>query len=147
MNDTYQDLEGYNINMPEWFQENKKLTIAIDFDGTIVTHAYPKLGIDMGGLKVLHKIQERGHNIILFTMRSGNELKEAVEYLNQNGIKLFGINSNQTQGSWTNSPKVYANIYIDDAALGIPLLWDNTTQRPYVDWKEVQFLLEIQNVI
>lgn len=126
---------------------DKKLTIAIDFDGTIVTHAFPKLGIDMGALKVLHKIQQRGHNIILFTMRSGKLLGEAIDYLERNGITLFGINRNHTQDSWTTSQKVYAHVYIDDAALGVPLLWDHVTQRPYVDWEEVQFLLENQNII
>jgi hypothetical protein len=51
---------------------------------------------------------------------------------------LFGINENPTQKSWTASPKVYAHIYIDDAALGCPLTTDSFVTKPYVDWSEVE---------
>lgn len=137
----------YTIYMDEYFQPEKKLTIAVDFDGTIVTHKYPKIGRDIGAIPILRKIQENGHDIILYTMRSGEELWDAVRYLNDKGITLFGINRNHKQDSWTTSPKIYAHVYIDDAALGTPLLWDEDSKRPYVNWNSIEHLLIDRNII
>ena len=70
-------------------------------------------------------------------MRSGKTLEEAVQWFKDNEIQLYGINENPSQKSWTNSPKVYANIYIDDAAIGVPLVDYNSNlwpHRPYVCW-------------
>ena len=108
--------------------------IAIDFDGTIVNHEYPQLGSPVpGAIDWMHKFMENNIHIILYTMRSGKYLDEAVEYLEDNGIVLFGKNRNKNQYSWTKSPKIYANAYIDDAAVGCPLIYVEG-QRPYVDW-------------
>lgn len=72
-------------------------------------------------------------------MRSGDELADAIKWFIDNDIPLFGINENPTQKSWTASPKVYANLYIDDAALGCPLTTDNFfIVKPYVNWREVE---------
>ncbi len=49
------------------------MIIAIDFDGTCVTHAFPKIGKDIGSVPVLKALTEQGHKIILFTMRSDVE--------------------------------------------------------------------------
>ena len=122
------------------------MIIAIDFDGTCVSHEYPKIGKDIGAIPVLKKIVKSGNNIILYTMRSGIGLEEAVEWFKKNEIPLYGINKNPSQASWTSSPKVYAHMYIDDAALGIPLV-DPLNKRPYVDWKEVEIILKEKGVI
>lgn len=114
------------------------MDIAIDFDGTVVTHEYPKIGKDIGAVPILKKLIENGHNLVLFTMRSGKELNDAVKWFKDNDIELYGVNENPTQRKWTASPKVYAQLYIDDAALGIPLILGN---RPYVDWKIVEQML------
>lgn len=128
---------------------NKSKLIAIDFDGTCVTHEYPKVGKDIGAVPVLKAIVESGNQIILWTMRSGKELQDAVEWFRVNEIPLHGINENPTQKSWTQSPKAYAQLYIDDAALGCPLRQDYKDDpdtrfndvvfdgRPYVDWNKV----------
>ena len=117
--------------------------IAIDFDGTCVTHDYPRIGKDIGAVTVLKRLVEAGHKLILNTMRSGKELQDAIDWFNENGIELYGANENPTQKRWTQSPKVYAHLYIDDAALGCPLKLDsNLSDRPFVDWKAVSFLLE-----
>lgn len=132
------------------------MIVAIDFDGTCVKHEYPHVGGDIGAQSVLRKLVEEGHQLILFTMRSGKELKDAVSWFESNSIPLYGINENPTQKSWTTSPKAYAQLYIDDAALGIPLNVDvvmegfeNLKQvgRPYVDWSEVEKLLEEKDII
>ena len=122
--------------------------IAIDFDGTCVTHDYPRIGKDIGAVTVLKRLVEAGHKLILNTMRSGKELQDAIDWFNENGIELYGANENPTQKSWTNSPKVYAHLYIDDAALGCPLKMDlNLSNRPFVDWEVVSFLLEDNAII
>lgn len=116
------------------------MTIAIDFDGTIVTHRYPEIGEPVkGAVPVIKELIENGHRIILFTMRSGKYLTEAIKYLKAESIDLFGINHNPEQDDWTSSPKAYAQLYIDDAALGCPLIYpDNHPGRPFVDWKLVR---------
>ena len=114
------------------------MIIAIDFDGTIVKHKYPKLGDPVpGAIEWMRRFTALGAKIILYTMRSGKELNEAVNFLNDNYIDLWGINKNPTQTAWTTSPKAYANVYIDDAAFGCPLMVEEGENRPYVDWDYV----------
>src|ERR1700690_3286381 len=104
------------------------MKIAIDFDGTIVKHKYPKIGDPVpDAIEWIRKFQEAGAKIILYTMRSDggeypNTLKDAVKYLEIYGIKLFGVNRDPEQDSWTSSHKCYANLFIDDAAFGCQLL-------------------------
>jgi len=114
------------------------LYIAIDFDGTCVTHEYPYLGQDVGAAPVLRELAEQGHNLILHTMRSGKLEKEAVQWFKDNGIPLYAVNAKPTQKKWTKSPKVHADVYIDDSALGCPLIHSATTSRPDVDWVKVR---------
>ena len=148
------------------------MIIAIDFDGTCVTHEFPKVGKDIGAAPVLKELIENGHQLILFTMRSdvvnptgegnelhlesGNYLTDAVNWFKENEIPLYGIQSNPTQHTWTTSPKAYAQLYIDDAALGCPLLHgefaDNGEKylrylRPHVDWFEVKDYLLANGII
>jgi len=120
----------------------KNLIIAVDFDGTCVTHEYPNVGKEIGAPQVLKKITDAGHKIILFTMRSGKELQDAVNWFKQNNIPLFGVNENPTQHTWTASPKPYAHMYIDDAAFGCPLIFnDEISPRGYVNWQIVESTL------
>lgn len=128
------------------------MIIAVDFDGTCVTHEYPGIGRDIGAAPVLRALVAQGHHLILWTMRSGKTLADAVEWFNSNEIPLFGVNHNENQSSWTDSPKVYAQLYIDDAAFGAPLiqglerrvasrtaeLAEFLRERPYINWKIVR---------
>ena len=115
----------------------KNRIVSVDFDGTCVTHEYPNIGRDIGAGVVLRKLVASGNKIILHTMRSGDHLLDAVRWFRKNGINLYGINENPDQHSWTSSPKPYAHIYIDDAALGCPLKSDeiNHNGRPFCDWE------------
>jgi len=117
--------------------------ICIDFDGTIVTHEYPKIGKPVkGAIEVMKELHDCGHKLILLTMRGGNELIYAVEYCRKNGIEFFAVNENPTQNRWTDSKKVYGNIYIDDAAIGCPLITpDDFISRDYIDWDKVRVML------
>lgn len=124
----------------------KKLTgiiIGLDFDGTVTTHDYPHIGKPLPHcIETLKKIRAEGGRICLNTMRSGKELDEAVQYLKDNGIDLMGVNCNPEQKSWTDSTKVYAQIYIDDAALGCPVKFDpSMSNRKFVDWEWVDRIL------
>lgn len=119
--------------------ELKKLIVAVDFDGTCVTHEYPEVGKEIGAVPVLRRLVWSGAKLILWTMRSGSKLVDAVEWFKRNGIELYGIQRNPTQDSWTDSPKAYAKVYIDDAALGCPLIArKEISERPFVDWLEVE---------
>lgn len=136
--------------------------IAIDFDGTCVTHEFPRVGADIGAVPVLKALTDAGHKLILFTMRSdvetptsadpdihpvgGQYLTDAVNWFHANGIPLWGIQTNPEQSSWTHSPKAYAQLYIDDAALGCPLIYKSGS-RPYVDWVAVYRMLNEMGLI
>lgn len=118
-----------------------QVVIAVDFDGTCVTHDYPYIGSDIGAVPVLRELVDAGYNLVLNTMRSGRLEKDAVKWFKENNIPLYGVNCNPDQKSWTSSPKVFADLYIDDAALGIPLKTSPTSTRPFVDWVAVRELL------
>lgn len=112
--------------------------IAIDFDGTVVDHRYPDVGPTLpGAVEKIKEISARGVKIILWTMRSGKELADAVKWYADNGIPLFGVNENPEQKSWTQSPKAYAHLYIDDAAFGAPLFQTAEMKRPGINWELV----------
>jgi len=117
------------------------MIIAIDFDGTCVDHRYPLVGPDLPHAEqVIQKIS-RDHKIILWTMRSGKELQDAVQWFVERSIPLFGINRNPEQDSWTSSPKAYAQVYIGDDALGAPIIHYDWMVRPGIDWMAVENIL------
>lgn len=111
--------------------------IAVDFDGTCVTHKFPLMGREVGAAPVLRRFVQEGARIILWTMRSGSHLRAAEQWFSMHRIPLFGVNRNPEQ-DWTDSPKAYAHLYIDDAALGAPLRPGLPGERPFVDWVAVQ---------
>lgn len=125
------------------------MIIAVDFDGTCVTHDYPNIGKDIGSVPILKELS-KNHKLILYTMRSSKNgtLQEAIDWFVENDIPLFGIQKNPSQKIWTDSPKAYAEIYIDDAALGCPLIEDLTlSDRPFVDWKIVKKILMDRKIL
>jgi len=139
------------------------MKIAVDFDGTCVTHEFPFIGKDIGAAPILEELVRQEHQIILNTMRcdqstqptsknpdikniAGNHLSEAVKWFETNSIPLYGINNNPEQSSWTTSPKIYAELYIDDAALGCPLVYPSG-KRPYVDWAQVYKILKLNGIL
>jgi hypothetical protein len=97
------------------------MNIAIDFDGTIVEHAYPAIGKEMlFAFDTLKLMQKAGFNLILWTYRTGKELDEAVEYCRRNGIEFYAINKNFPEEvvDENTSRKIIADIYIDDRNIG-----------------------------
>ncbi|MFT5749336.1 MAG: hydroxymethylpyrimidine pyrophosphatase-like HAD family hydrolase [Ancylomarina sp.] len=97
------------------------MKIAVDFDGTIVEHRYPKLGKEIPfAFESLKLIQNQGHDLILWTYRSGKELEDAVEYCSTNGLEFYAINKNYPEEIFDESisRKINADIYIDDRNFG-----------------------------
>lgn len=117
--------------------------IAIDFDGTCVEHEYPSVGMDVeGAVETLRALNNKGHRLILFTMRSGDKLDKAVKWFKDREIELWAVNENPEQREWTESPKVFADVYIDDAALGCPIMFIDGVRRPVINWRKVREWLE-----
>ena len=122
--------------------------MAVDFDGTCVAHEFPKIGREIGAVRVLKRMTDAGAKLILWTMRSDgrtsgnpNPLTDAIQWFEKHGIPLYGIQRNPTQDEWTTSPKAHAKIYIDDAALGCPLKCGFPGEHPHVDWDAVEAIL------
>ncbi|MBN2891570.1 MAG: hypothetical protein JXL97_06875 [Bacteroidales bacterium] len=93
------------------------MTIAIDFDGTIVEHKYPKIGKKLPFVfETLKALQDEGHILILWTYRSGEYLDEAVKFCRENGIEFYAVNKNYPEEIYddTISRKILADLYIDD---------------------------------
>lgn len=124
------------------------MIIAIDFDGTLVEHEFPRIGKDVPlAFETAKELQDKGHQLILWTVRIGRELKEAVEYCQSKGVTFWGVNENPTQKYWNGSPKAYAEIFIDDAALGCPLVDNKSSIRLFVDWEKVRKHLGLTTAI
>jgi hypothetical protein len=141
------------------------MKICVDFDGTCVSHEFPKVGNDIGSVPVLKELVKNGHQLILWTMRSDTEnntgfsecipevhngtfLTDAINWFKENEIPLFGIQRNPEQDEWTSSPKAYGQLYIDDAALGAPLKMDSSiSSRPFICWKRAFYELKYLGLI
>lgn len=124
------------------------INIILDFDGTVVTHEYPDIGKDVGAIPTLKDLIRNGHKLILFTMRCGKELEDAVKWFEKHEIPLYGIQTNPTQKEWTTSPKAYGQLIIDDTGLGCPTKYDySISNRRFVDWITVRKILVDLNLI
>ena len=115
------------------------MKIAVDFDGTIVEHAYPEIGKDMlFAFETLRELQKQKHQLILWTFRSGKELDEAIEYCKKKGIEFYAINKNYPEEVYneTISRKINADIYIDDRNVGgFPgwsKIWEMLNEEQYM---------------
>ena len=98
------------------------MIIAVDFDGTIVTHEYPKIGKEIPfAIDTLKRLQSEGmHQLILWTVREGDLLAEAVDYCRERGLTFYAVNSNYPESERVDSQarKLSAELFIDDRNLG-----------------------------
>lgn len=123
------------------FQE--KLIVAIDFDGTIVEDAYPKIGKPrLFAFETLKRLQDDGHRLILWTYRNGSKLDEAVAFCQENGIQFYAVNRSfpEEEFNTSHSRKIYADLFIDDRNLGGILGWGEiyqmiTKEKPHLKGK------------
>ena len=119
--------------------------IAVDFDGTIVEHAYPAIGKEMlFAFATLKEMQKKGHKLILWTFRSGPLLDEAVEYCRKNGIEFYAVNRNypEEELNETISRKVNADIFIDDRNVGGFPGWGEVWQALHPDNGDFQHVVK-----
>lgn len=97
------------------------LTIAVDFDGTIVEDEYPRIGRPIiFAFDTLKKLQEKGHRLILWTFRKGSALQEAIDFCQANGIVFYAVNSSFPGEEFdaSHSRKIHADVFIDDRNIG-----------------------------
>ncbi len=98
------------------------MIIAVDFDGTIVTHEYPAIGKEIPfAIDTLKRLQIEEHLIlILWTVREGELLDEAVEFCRSRGLEFYAVNSNYPDGELidTQPRKLNADVFIDDRNIG-----------------------------
>lgn len=110
---------------------NNKLILAVDFDGTIVKDAYPKIGKpQLFAFETLKRLQQDGHRLILWTYRHGTKLEEAVQFCRENGIEFYAVNKSfpEEQLDTKKSPKIHADFFIDDRNIGGFLGWGKIYQ-------------------
>ncbi len=107
-------------------------TIAVDFDGTIVEDAYPKIGKPMiFAFETLKALQAKGHRLILWTYRDGKRLEEAVMFCAENGITFYAVNKSYPEEEYTEkiSRKINADYFIDDRNVGGLKQWGEVYQQ------------------
>ncbi|MDR2949111.1 MAG: hypothetical protein LBV71_07875 [Prevotella sp.] len=94
--------------------------IAVDFDGTIVEHQYPKIGKPIPfAIETLLQLQRDGHTLVMWTVRDGKLLQEAVDYCQAKGLVFYAANKNYPEeDAATASRKLTADLFIDDRNLG-----------------------------
>lgn len=96
---------------------------AIDFDGTIATNAWPEIGSLVIGMRdAILELERRGDKWILNTMREGEKLQEALDFLAENGLHPDAVNDNLPElcEAFQNNPrKIYADYYVDDHNMSI----------------------------
>lgn len=97
------------------------MIIAVDFDGTIVEHAYPKIGKPIPfAIETLKMLQRDQHLLIMWTVREGELLDDAIKYCKDRGVEFYAVNSNmpdQVDDEFA-TRKLNAELFIDDRNLG-----------------------------
>lgn len=146
----------------------------IDYDGTCVPYL-PEPGmcnVDTGAERVLKRISNAGHKLILWTCRNNSSdnpfnireeetpLEEAVRWFRERHIPLDGVNGYKEERELVGkSRKLFGEFLIDDTSIGTPLVWGNIEYVAYdtgeiktdytycVDWNRIEQILEEDKVI
>lgn len=99
------------------------MTIAVDFDGTIVEHRYPEIGNEIPfAIDTLKMLIEDRHKLILWSVREGKLLDDAVEWCKERGVEFWAVNNDYPEETVKNnqhfSRKLKVDIFIDDRNIG-----------------------------
>lgn len=99
------------------------MIIAVDFDGTIVEHKYPSIGKEIPfAIETLKKLQAERHKLILWSVREGRLLDEALEFCRERGLEFYAVNRDYPEEEKEHnrhfSRKLKADLFIDDRNLG-----------------------------
>lgn len=99
------------------------MKIAVDFDGTIVEHRYPEIGREIPfATQTLRQLIKDRHQLILWTVREGKLLDDAIEWCRERGVEFWAVNKDYPEEDVTKnahfSRKIKADVFIDDAMVG-----------------------------
>ena len=98
------------------------MTIAVDFDGTIVEHRYPRIGEEIPfAVETLKLLQQEKHRLILWSVREGELLDEAIEWCRARGLEFYAANKDYPEEERDHqgfSRKLKADLFIDDRNVG-----------------------------
>ena len=127
------------------------MLIAVDFDGTIVEHRYPEIGKERPfAIATLKRLQAERHRLVLWTVREGELLEEAVNYCRERGLEFYAVNSNypeEVRGE--NAPvcrKLKADLFIDDRNVGGMHDWGVIYEMVHNRWSYDRYLREVQSL-
>lgn len=99
------------------------MTIAVDFDGTIVEHHYPEIGPEIPfAVDTLKMLIKDRHKVILWTVREGKLLDEALAWCKERGLVFYAVNKDypeeEQEKNQNYSRKLKVDYFIDDRNLG-----------------------------
>lgn len=101
-------------------------TIAVDFDGTIVEDRYPDIGEERPfATDTLRMLIKERHRLILWSVREGERLQEAVDWCHERGVDFWAVNRDYPEEEIDKnnhfSRKIKADYFIDDRGIaGLP---------------------------
>ena len=122
------------------------MVIAVDFDGTIVEHRYPRIGKEIPfAIATLKELQAERHLLILWTVREGDLLEEAVEFCRQRGLEFYAVNANHPDERIPEHPsascrKLKADLFIDDRNVGELPDWGAIYEMVHNGWSFERYL-------
>lgn len=125
------------------------MVIAVDFDGTIVEHRYPKIGKEIPfAIATLKRLQADRHLLILWTVREGKLLEEAVDFCRERGLEFYAVNANHPDESvkpdqFSPCRKLRADMYIDDCNVGKLPDWGAIYEMVQKGWSYERYMREI----
>ena len=120
------------------------MIIAVDFDGTIVEHRYPEIGEErLFAIDTLKAFMREGHQLVLWSVREGKLLDDAVEWCRQRGVEFYAVNKDfpeeDTDKNEHYARKLRVDLFIDDRNVGGLPDWGTIYRmvNERVTWKDV----------
>ena len=125
------------------------MLIAVDFDGTIVEHRYPEIGKEIPfAISTLKRLQEERHRLVLWTVREGALLNEAVEFCRRRGLEFYAVNANfpeeEAKLGTSACRKLKADLFIDDRNVGYLPDWGDIYELVHRRCSYRRYLRELQ---
>lgn len=120
------------------------MTIAVDFDGTIVEHRYPEIGEEIPfAIDTLKMLIKDHHRLILWSVREGKMLDDAVNWCKERGVEFYAVNRDYPEETLDNnqhfSRKLKVDLWIDDRNIGGLPDWGTIYRmvRHHKTWEDI----------
>lgn len=131
---------------------NDNFTVGVDFDGTVVKNEFPEVGLEVhDAVQSLEYMRDKGWNIVLHTARCGIYLNAAIKWFRDRDIPLYGINCTPDQQKFLKGHAVaeygvkpHCHAFIDDSAIGAPVMVRSDMLKPYIDWRVAMNWLKLR---